>query len=136
MARNPKPLRRLEKRFFYSRKNGLKIKSIQKAIDCLSLKYYILLHRKPYPVNFFYWGIWYGDPRRRIVKQTELPGGVRVSTVFLGMDHGYKTAGPPLIFETMIFGGDWDKFQARYYTYDEALKGHDMAVNLSFEVRP
>ena len=30
---------------------------------------------------------------------------IHVSTVWLGIDHAYTEGGPPVIFETMIFGG-------------------------------
>jgi hypothetical protein len=32
--------------------------------------------------------------------------GVEVSTVFLGVDHNFFGVGGPILFETMIFGGD------------------------------
>lgn len=65
----------------------------------------------------------------RRVCQTKLVGGVTVSTIFLGTDHGF--GGPPLWFETMIFGRpDEDEYQVRYETYDEALIGHGRAVEL------
>ncbi len=57
-------------------------------------------------------------------------GDVRISTVFLGLDHGYGRAGPPLLFETMIFGGENDGYQERYCTWDEASRGHGVAVDL------
>lgn len=31
--------------------------------------------------------------------------GCEVSTVFLGLDHSWTPGGPPLVFETMVFGG-------------------------------
>ena len=46
-----------------------------------------------------------------------------VSTVFLGLDHSFGH-GPPVLFETMIFGGKHDQYQQRYCTRDEALAGH------------
>jgi hypothetical protein len=53
----------------------------------------------------------------------------RVSTVWLGLDHSFF-GGPPLIFETMIFGGDRDTdlMMWRYSTADEAMRGHVRAV--------
>jgi len=51
---------------------------------------------------------------------------VRVSTVFLGMNHNWGE-GPPILFETMIFGGDHDEYQWRYVTWDEAIAGHKSA---------
>jgi hypothetical protein len=55
-------------------------------------------------------------------------GGVRVSTVFLGLDHSWLSDGPPLIFETMIFGGPHSDHQTRASTWDEAERQHAEAV--------
>jgi hypothetical protein len=59
---------------------------------------------------------------------------VVVSTVFLGLDHSFG-GGPPLLWETMIFGGKHNDYQTRYTTYDEARLGHDLAVRLVEETR-
>jgi hypothetical protein len=56
-------------------------------------------------------------------------GSVSVSTVFLGMDHSFS-GGDPVLFETMIFGGEHDQYQERYCTWDEAEKGHKIACDL------
>ncbi len=53
--------------------------------------------------------------------------GSEVSTVFLGLDHSWGS-GPPLVFETMIFGGPNDQYQERYATYEEAEAGHKRAM--------
>lgn len=50
-------------------------------------------------------------------------GDITVSTVFLGIDHGFE-GGKPLLFETMVFGGQADEIQERYCTYEEAERGH------------
>lgn len=52
-------------------------------------------------------------------------GDVHVSTVFLGVNHA-SDCDKPVLFETMAFGGgpDYDQYQERYYTYQEALDGH------------
>jgi hypothetical protein len=57
----------------------------------------------------------------------DLIGEVRVSTVWLGLDHNWGP-GPPLIFETMVFGGTMDEDQWRYPTEAVALAGHDQVV--------
>jgi len=57
-------------------------------------------------------------------------GDVRISTVWLGLDHRLLGHGPPLIFETMIFGGDHDQDCWRYSSEYEARKGHDRALAL------
>lgn len=52
-----------------------------------------------------------------------------VSTVWLGLDHGYGK-GPPLIFETMVFpSGEWvEVYCDRYSTIGEARAGHERVV--------
>ena len=74
------------------------------------------------------WARWF-ETADRIVEQTALGRGVRVSTIFLGLDHRFVGGGPPLLFETMIFGGERDGAQWRYATWDEAIMGHDAAVD-------
>ncbi len=54
-------------------------------------------------------------------------GAVDVSTVFLGLDHGYGD-GPPVLFETMVFGGPLDGEQVRYKTWEQAEAGHTAMV--------
>ena len=51
-------------------------------------------------------------------------GFVDVSTVFLGIDHSFGE-GPPLLFETMIFGGPLDQEQDRCSTWEAAEKMHE-----------
>ena len=55
-------------------------------------------------------------------------GDVRVSTVFLGLDHRFLPGGPPILFETMIFGGKFDQFQRRYTCWSRAKAGHQRAL--------
>lgn len=59
------------------------------------------------------------------------PFGARVSTVWLGLDHGFGNA-KPLIFETMVFDRHGhDVYQARYSTEEEARIGHERAFFLA-----
>jgi hypothetical protein len=58
----------------------------------------------------------------------DMVGMVRVSTVWLGLDHNFSGLGPPLIYETMIFGGTMDERQWRYPTAVSALAGHDRVL--------
>lgn len=51
---------------------------------------------------------------------------VRVSTVWLGLDHQFGD-GPPLIFETMTFCGRDDSCR-RYSTLEAAATGHLQVV--------
>lgn len=66
----------------------------------------------------------------RIVAQTDI-GRIQISTVFLGLNHRYFGDGPPLIFETMIFGGKHDGYQSRSSTWEEAEKEHAEAIALA-----
>jgi len=52
-----------------------------------------------------------------------------VSTVFIGLDHRFFGDGPPLLFESMVFGGPLDGEQFRYPTWDAAAAGHALLVD-------
>ena len=96
--------------------------------------YYVLRGREPVPVeDCFAWAKEFARDDTRIVARTELSGPaghVAVSTVFLGIDHGWD-ANRPVLFETMIFqdGAALD-YQERYSTYDDAEAGHRRAVEV------
>lgn len=70
------------------------------------------------------WVLAFSGDRRVASEQI---GDARVSTVFLGLDHSHGY-GPPLLFETMIFGGEHDQHQERCSTYEQALEMHRKAV--------
>ncbi len=57
-------------------------------------------------------------------------GDVRVSTLFLSLDHSHVPGGVPILWETMIFGGEHHEYQERYSSYEEAVLGHQRAVGL------
>lgn len=76
------------------------------------------------------------------VAETFIEGYVRVSTVWLGLNMNFSGIGPPLIFETMIFGlydlsvggeGADGEYQWRWATKEAALAGHDQAVAMARE---
>lgn len=58
-----------------------------------------------------------------IVQKTKI-GESEVSTVWLGIDHGFGRTHAPMIFETMIFGGELDGEVWRYSTEEQARAGH------------
>jgi hypothetical protein len=68
------------------------------------------------------WGAWLDNADRHVDK-TKI-GGAEVSTVFLGIDHSFE-AGPPLLFETMVFGGPLDQEQDRCSTWEQAQRMHN-----------
>jgi len=51
------------------------------------------------------WAEWFETVNRRI-EYDVAPDGRIISTVFLGIDHGFVDGGPPLLFETMTFDRD------------------------------
>lgn len=69
--------------------------------------------------------IWSHEYRR--VAQDYI-GDVHISTVFLPIDHGWGE-GPPILFETMVFGYEGDaEYQWRYISEEDALFGHALIV--------
>lgn len=91
---------------------------------------YILKEGKPIQCQDVHkWAIWFGAAGR-VVKQT-MVGKVEVSTVFLGIDHGF--GGRPVLWETMIFGGIHNHYQRRYISRKAAVAGHKEAVKLAKE---
>lgn len=80
------------------------------------------------PIDMMTWVQAFEDDEG-IVARSE-SGDVLVSTVWLGLDHSFGD-GPPLIFETMIFGGEHDEDQWRYSTEAEALEGHRRACEIA-----
>jgi len=67
------------------------------------------------------------DMDYRRVRKDQI-GNAEVSTVFLVINHNFGLEGPPLIFETRVFGGDLDGEQWRYSTEAEAIAGHEEVV--------
>ncbi len=72
------------------------------------------------------WAKFFEDIKNRKVAK-DIIGEIEVSTVFSGLDHNWG-GGEPLLFETMIFGGERDEEQHRYHTWKEAEKGHKKIV--------
>lgn len=82
------------------------------------------------PIEMFEWARLFEDNDSRKIG-SDKRGDILVSTVWLGLDHQWGD-GPPLIFETMIFGGEHDEEQWRYSTREEAEAGHKAACALAF----
>ena len=97
---------------------------------------YILVDKTPVPcINMRMWGEWCANRDNRLVAFTKVNNYIEVSTVFLGMNHAWKE-GPPILFETMVFGGDMNEYQRRYCTWKKAESGHWRTVSiLSGEIK-
>lgn len=73
------------------------------------------------------WGRWFETADRTV--SNDLDEGdsgktIRVSTVFLGLDHNFGAAGPPILWETLVFGGLLDGEMMRYSSKEAAAAGH------------
>lgn len=100
---------------------------------------WILVNRVPVPCDdLIKWGEFMSTPES-IVAQTDIDEDVRVSTVFLGIDHSFSMdpEAMAVLFETMVFGEEntfyWKgkphvyretSGQRRYCTWAEAEEGH------------
>ena len=93
-------------------------------------KWYILNNNnKPIPASITEAADWLEEGSdRRTVKRDEI-GDILVSTVFLGLDHAWDS-NVPVLWETMIFGGEHDQYQDRYTSHKDALEGHEKALTL------
>jgi hypothetical protein len=67
---------------------------------------------------------------RRVALDSVVCGdeAANVSTIWLGLDHQSHPDAPPLMFETMVFGGPADSWQDRYSTEAQATEGHARVV--------
>lgn len=77
------------------------------------------------PIDLMQWAHLMEDHDYKVVEQTVVNDRWLVSTVWLGIDHGFL--GPPMIFETMVFAqgqpaDDWEV--RRYATEADARVGH------------
>lgn len=78
-------------------------------------------------------GAWLMEASDRKVAYDTLVAGefiTEVSTVYLVINHQWRSGAPPLIFETMIFSNDpdIDNYQWRYSTEEQAAAGHRRVV--------
>lgn len=74
------------------------------------------------------WGRWFETADRAVKRETI--GDSKISTVFLGTDHGFGF-GPPVLWETMIFGGLHDGWSEHATSREGALTMHALAVRVA-----
>lgn len=92
---------------------------------------------EPRPAETLEWAEWFEtSAQARRVADTRLENGVRVSTIFLALDHNFTNfaAGwkfPPILWETRIFGGPHDESTWRYSSREAAVEGHAAAVEIA-----
>ena len=113
----------------------------------LGLDHYILVNGKIKTVNLIEFAEWFGNFNNRLIDRTDIsneskyPGGRFISTVFLGMNANQIDTliggEQPMLFETMVFGGEFDQRMWRYSSYGEAKRGHWIIVDqIRAGVRP
>ena len=91
------------------------------------MRHYILDHRGhvKHEPDANKWAIWFNNANeKRRVKFTDCGQDIHVSTVFLGLDHSFQETSKPVLWETIVFGGDMDGRERRYTSRALALKGH------------
>jgi len=93
---------------------------------------YILSGHDPVPCDDLgAWIAWMRTPGRW-VESTEIIDSagspVRVCTVFIGLDLSFGLD-DPILFETMVLGGTYDRELYRYCTWDESRTGHAAVVD-------
>ena len=93
------------------------------------------------PISMFEWCVCNESVQKHVAEDyfvisEKEDESIRVSTVWLGLDHAYLNQ-MPLIFETMIFGikddEELDRYQERYGSLSEAEEGHGRAMTLVIE---
>lgn len=100
------------------------------------MDHYILEGKTPVKADFDTYLNWLskGDDGKMGMRRVAWSGddnGTHVSTVFLGTDHSWGQNQPPMIFETMIFGGEHDQWQERCSTWEQAEAMHKEACKLA-----
>ena len=97
-------------------------------------KYILNGHEPVEEPDLLKWALWIETADRHV--RDTMQGDVRVSTVFLGLDHNFYDDGPPILFETMVFIGDGGGEMERYSTWAEAEEGHANMVAKVFKPTP
>jgi hypothetical protein len=80
-------------------------------------------------IGFYRWAVLFGNHDYCIVRQDSVGESYFISTVWMGLDHGFGYSDEPVIFESMVFKDGADVESARYATEAEALEGHERFLN-------
>lgn len=95
-------------------------------------KYFLLPDKTYRPAELMEWSEQFEEMSKANTRHVgdDVVLGKHVSTVWLGLDHNFG-GGEPLVFETMIFSEhepSSDIYMERYSTWDEAVDGHQKAI--------
>lgn len=88
---------------------------------------------EPDPIK---WATFFRDREKYVLKRDSLPGDVSVITIFTGIDYRsrygiFEDESSPILWETVIFGGPHDRYQNGYTSREDALAGHEAALQLA-----
>ncbi len=95
--------------------------------------HYILTNdREVVAVSAKEWGRWFDTTDRHVADLRD--EDIRISTTFIGLDHS-SGDGPPLVFETLVFGGPLDGEEEHCSTWQQAIEmHHQMAQRVTLAV--
>lgn len=85
-------------------------------------RYFILENRQVIASHRREWEAWFRCNSSTIA--STLIAEVEVRTVYLGVDHDFGERVQPLLFETIVLGGELDQSRQRYASWAECLDGH------------
>jgi len=84
---------------------------------------YILVGKLPIQVfDLIEWSQWMETADRRVAR--DKIGDIVITTMFLGLDRNISRTSSPILFETIILGGNFDKHREQYHNWEEAEAGH------------
>lgn len=99
---------------------SLDLNRITTAIDD---HFYRLVERRPVRCTLAEYARAMQDENQRVLAQDQV-GGLRISTIFTGIDRNFGR-GAPILFETVVFGLPDDVHpQWQHSTWDEAMAHH------------
>lgn len=111
--------------------NEEKVKKVARILEGPRPQYYLLEGHTPVPCEREAWARMLDDKDRVVAQTPQIGERPWVSTVFLGLDHSHGRTDDPLLFETMIFGGELDGWEERCSTWEEAEELHAKACKLA-----
>ena len=93
----------------------------------MTLQLYRLDGHKPVKCTVLEWAEMFETQDKRVAD--DMVGKVRISTIFLGINHNFGISGKPILFETMGFDESGDTlFCDRYTDWDSAVLGHQNKI--------
>lgn len=91
----------------------------------MSAKFILRGHTPELEADLFTWAKWFEAAGEECVVADDEVAGARVFTFFLGVDMSFDRAPhEPILFETQVVGGTWDRDGERCSTWTQAEAQH------------